>query len=327
MPLLGPVLAGCTLLVAVGCSEARPVAGGLPPEDGERHTFAPGASASDLDEAIREAMATPGKGPDFTRFVVIADGSRFGSAFRIEAFHAVVGGGGLIPEGALVIRRNWALAGAVIDGRNDVLETTAVSLVVEPAAARPYSPAVARAAAAFCAALAGRAPLHPDAVLGMGEVPFARPHPGAEEEARLAGAARLEVPVPPADLTLHLAQRERRVAVAVETRSTPSATRTGMMLRRRFDGENRGMLFLYPHRKVCLFHASNCFVSIDVAYILDDGTVDQLFTMDPQPGVDAEGIRYYESRSFVRTVLEMPAGWFARQGLGEGAKVEGLPPR
>ncbi len=327
MPPFGRTLACCALLVAAGCSQGRAAAGALPPSDGERHTFPAGATASDLEEAIREALTTPGKGPDFTRFVVIADGSRFGSAFRVEAFHAVIGGGGLLPEGSLVLRRNWALAGAVIDGRNDPLETTAVSLVVEPAAARPYSQAVARAATAFCTALAGRAPLHPDAILGMGEVPFARAHPGAEEEARLAGAARLEVPVPRADRTLQVSRGDARVEVAVETRSTTAGTRTGMMLRRSFDGEDRGMLFLYPHRKSCLFHASNCFVPIDVAYILDDGTIDQVFTMDPQAGVDAEGIRYYESRSFVRTVLEMPGGWFARRGLGEGARVDGLGPR
>ncbi|MGH7163804.1 MAG: DUF192 domain-containing protein, partial [Planctomycetota bacterium] len=166
--------------------------------------------------------------------------------------------------------------------------------------------------------------LHPDCVVAMGEVPRARSHSADPDERLLAAAVREAVPVPAPDRTLAVVAGGRRIDVAVETRDTVNAIWTGMMMRQRFDGEDRGMLFVYRHREYRSFFMLNCFVPIDLAYIRD-GRIDQIVPMEPQVGALPDALRYYESRAAVRHVLEMPAGWFQRHGVEAGASVEGLP--
>ena len=97
------------------------------------------------------------------------------------------------------------------------------------------------------------------------------------------------------------------------------------MIRRRFDGENRGMLFVYPHRAQRNFWMRNCFVPIDLAYIYK-GKIDQIHeAMEPQAGKPRREFIHHPSDSFIRYALEMPAGWFQENGLGKGTIVEGLP--
>lgn len=301
---------------------------GIPPgnpagaADGEAFVhFPPDTPPEKLVAAVEEGLATPGKGADFTRFVLIADGGRYGSSWQPANFHVVVGGGGAQASGSLTIRRRWNQAGGgMVDGRNDLLQTMGVSVAIERGASRPYAPEVLKAVSAFCAALAGKVPLHPDCVLAMGDVPYVREHPAAPDERRAAEEARKGVPVPRPDGIIVVGG----IAVEVERRDTPNAIATGMMMRRRFDGENRGMLFVYAHSDYRWYHMQNCFLPIDLAYIRE-GKVDQILAMEPQAGVAPENIRRYQSESAVRHVLEMPSGWFRKNGIEVGTVVSGLP--
>ena len=87
--------------------------------------------------------------------------------------------------------------------------------------------------------------------------------------------------------------------------------------------QDRGMLFVYPHRNYRNFWMRNVFIPIDVAYIRD-GQIAQILTMAPAAGAEPSGIRFYASGMAVRHALEMPEGWFARKGIGVGARVDGL---
>ncbi len=313
------------LLVAAACQDTS----GLPPADEESVTFAPGATAEDLLEAIdgrpgmKEGLKTLGHGSVY--FVVLRDGERHGAAYRPEAFHVLVGAGVTLPEGALVVRRVWATSGQV-DGANEQPERLGVSLAVEPGAEKPYSDAIRAATATFVEALAARAPLHPDCVLAMGEIAYTNAHPTDDAERELAKAARRGVPVPSPDGHVLIRSGGREIRVEVELRSeleerSKDGIEAGMMFRTRFDGENRGMLFEYAAADYRRFWMRNCRIPIDVAYI-HRGRVEEIHAMEPAFGVPrAERPRYYEGSTVANLALEMPAGWFERNAVRPGDEV------
>ena len=307
------------LLVAAACQDTS----GLPAAGEESETFPPGAAADEVVKAIEGRRGGEGlktRGHEICYFVVLRDGERHGPAYRQGAFHAVIGAGVTLPEGAIAVRRVWAASGQ-IDGTNEQPERLGVSVAVEPGAAKPYSDAIRAAAATFAEALATRVPLHPDCVLAMGEIAYVNEHPADRAERELAKAARERVPVPVPDGHIVIRSGDRRIKVAVEHRSTPEAIEVGMMFRTRFDGENRGMLFEYPNPDYRRFWMRNCRIPIDVAYIHRD-RIEEIHAMVPAFGVPrAEPPRYYVGSAVANLALEMPAGWFEENGVQPGDTV------
>jgi uncharacterized membrane protein (UPF0127 family) len=308
------------LLLAAGCGDHTKAGPRLDESNDEIFSFAPGAKPEELEPAIAAGLATPGKGPDLVRFVVIRAGDRHGAAFRREAFAVTVGAGVRLPAGALLIRRTWATSGQV-DGRNEPVERYGVAVAVEPAAPRPYAAPVVAAVKTFCKALTSRVAIHPDCVVAMQEVPYARAHPADPDERALAAAAREVVAVPPVDGSLKIHTAKGTVRVTYEHRTTTTAIAVGMMLRHRFDGENRGMLFEYPFRSDRWYWMMNCRIPIDLAF-LKEGKIEQLETMQPGAGKPLDEIRRYPSQTPVRYALELPAGWFSGHGVALGDRVE-----
>ena len=92
------------------------------------------------------------------------------------------------------------------------------------------------------------------------------------------------------------------------------------MMRKKFDGEDRGMLFVYPNPWYCKFHMRNCYIAIDLAYIRK-GRIEQIETMAPETNTTVSELRWYPANAAVRYALEMPGGWFARKGVKKGDKV------
>lgn len=308
------------LLLLVSCGNHAKSAPGLEEESDEFFSFPPGATAAQLRRAIDAGLATPGKGPDFVRFVVLRAGDRHGALYRREGFAVTVGAGVRLPAGALLIRKSWGTSGRV-DGRNEPVERYGVAVAVEPAAPRPFPAPVVAAVRAFLEALTSRVALHPDCVVAMQEVPFTNDHAADPDERALAAAVREVVPVPPADGALKIHTVQGPVRVTYEHRTTTTAIAVGMMLRRRFDGQNRGMLFEYPFRADRWYWMMNCRIPIDLAY-LKDGKVEQLEAMPAGAGKDPDELRRYPSRTPVKYALEMPAGWFSRHGVALGDRVE-----
>jgi len=292
-PRLAALAVALGLASTGGCSPDahRPLAAGeLPPSTRVRVSVPAGATADDLEPIVARGIESRGGKEDSCRFVVIRAGDRHGSSFRERAFHVLVGAGVTLPDGSMRIRREWTTSGMVL-GRNEEPERTGIAVCVEPDAPRPFSPAVKRAVA----------------------------------ERELAAAARAAVPVPPApyELTIVSADGER-FRISYELADTEQSRSIGMMLRDGFDGPDRGMLFEYPHRKQCHFYMRNVLIPIDLAYIRE-GTIEDLFTMEPQAGLSRQDVKWYNSSTAVRFALELPGGWFERHGIEEGDRVQFHP--
>ncbi len=290
----------------------------LPPSDDDWFSFAPDMTADDLDAVIGKALETPGKGPDYTHFVVIRDGERHGSGFEQRAFHLVLGAGVKLPAGSMRVQREWRASG-MVDGNNEQLQTNGLAIVVEAGAPRPYPQATHDAVHTFCRALARRVPIHPDCIVAMQEAPYTDAHEADADERALAASARREVPFPPIDGRLTIQAAGGPIEVGFQRR-TGNGIQVGMMLRRSFDRKNQGMLFEYPHHGARSFWMKNCRIAIDLAYV-KKGKIRQLITMQPQWGQPHSVLRYHPSNSAVRFALEMPAGWFAKNGVNVGDRV------
>ncbi|MHC4222620.1 MAG: DUF192 domain-containing protein [Planctomycetota bacterium] len=307
------------LLPACGNGPQRAAKPILPESDGEFRSLPPGAVAAEILTAVDEGLKTPEKGPDMTRFVVVRAADRHPPELKNEEFHVLVGAGIRMPEGSMRIRRRWIASGQ-IDGRNQEPQTLGISVAVERGAKRPFDSKIHEAVAAFCEALAGRVPMHSDCILAMEEIPHTNHHEADQAERELAVSARGRVPLPATDGKVTIHGEGGTIEVAVEIRDTNDGRRTGMMLRKKFDGENRGMLFVYPHRDYRHFHMRNCYFPIDLAYIRE-GRIQQVETMAPQTDASTSELTWHSSRSAVRYALEMPGGWFAERGLKKGDRV------
>ncbi|MHC4954550.1 MAG: DUF192 domain-containing protein [Planctomycetota bacterium] len=316
------------LLVLAACNgdrlESADAAASLPETDSQFWAVAADASDDELREGIDQGLLTGGKGPDNWRFVVIRAADRHDERLPDSAFHVVVGAGVRLPKGSLVLLRNWGTSGTV-DGTNEQLETYGIAVAVERGAEQPFDPAVVQATTRFCRMIGPRIGLHPDCVVSMGEVPFTRDDKADAAERALAAAVRGGLTAPAAQGKLTVVSGDKRIPITIDRRDTNTGRMVGMMMRKGFDDPNRGMLFIYPHRHQQRFYMRNCFFPIDLAYI-KFGRIEQIETMKPQAGVPTEDLPRYESTTAVRFVLEMEGGWFARNGVAVGDRVEGLPP-
>jgi uncharacterized membrane protein (UPF0127 family) len=107
-----------------------------------------------------------------------------------------------------------------------------------------------------------------------------------------------------------------RVRVA-RTRSERYAGLSGVKL-----DSDEGMFFMYETKTVLGYWMKGCIVGLDIAWLTDDLKVLKVDTL-AAPGsktTDATMPRASAPEP-VRYVLEMPAGWFARHGMGVGARV------
>jgi uncharacterized membrane protein (UPF0127 family) len=83
---------------------------------------------------------------------------------------------------------------------------------------------------------------------------------------------------------------------------------------------NHGMLFVFePPAQVHCFWMKNTLLPLSIAFLADDGTVVDVADMKPQT------TESHCPRQPVRYALEMNQGWFAKRGIGAGAKLTGAP--
>lgn len=107
------------------------------------------------------------------------------------------------------------------------------------------------------------------------------------------------------------------VPLTVYVVNTDESRQLGLMFVRSLP-EDEGMLFVYPRAGRRSFWMRNTYLPLSLAYLTEDGTVDQVVDMSPLED------KTYPSRAIVRHVLEVNRGWFERHGVQEGARVEGL---
>jgi uncharacterized membrane protein (UPF0127 family) len=127
-----------------------------------------------------------------------------------------------------------------------------------------------------------------------------------------SGCSHPKDALPPAPLyTITLGSKQLTVEVALDE---PHRNR-GLMHRKKL-GPDEGMLFAYPNEDTLYFWMKETYVPLSVAFIRADGWIIQIEDMEPLDLVS------HRSRMKGRYALEMPKGWFARNGIKEGDTVK-----
>jgi len=113
---------------------------------------------------------------------------------------------------------------------------------------------------------------------------------------------------------LTIKHQELRVEIA----DYPEAHHRGLMFRESLP-ENQGMLFVYREAHVLSFYMRNTKIPLDIAFLSDDGAIQQIEAMQPFDETS------HVSRQPARYALEVNQGWFARYQVAVGDRVENLP--
>lgn len=106
--------------------------------------------------------------------------------------------------------------------------------------------------------------------------------------------------------------------IQAEVAQTPEQRTIGLMHRKAL-GSSEGMLFAFEQSAAQCFWMKNTLLPLSIAFLDEDGTVVNIENMKPQT---LEG---HCSKKPVRFALEMNEGWFAKRGIGPGAKLQGTP--
>lgn len=118
--------------------------------------------------------------------------------------------------------------------------------------------------------------------------------------------------------TVTLVDGARRVTLEVEVADTV-ATRARGLMHRPWLAEYAGMLFLFESPQRLAFWMKNTWIPLSIAFIDAGWRIVDLQDMDP-PAPGGE-IPIYVSRQQAQYALEVNQGFFARHGIGVGARV------
>lgn len=100
-----------------------------------------------------------------------------------------------------------------------------------------------------------------------------------------------------------------------EVAITEAARHRGLMGRTKLK-KDHGMLFVMPEDSHPSMWMKNTPLPLSCAFIRSDGVITQVFRMKPY------SLHYYTSRWAVRYALEMDAGWFQRNDVHAGDRIE-----
>ena len=105
--------------------------------------------------------------------------------------------------------------------------------------------------------------------------------------------------------------------LTAEVAATDSERTQGLMHRRMLP-ENRGMIFVFPAEDKHAMWMVNTYIPLSVAFIDSKGVITNIEDMKPHTRDAHPAVRP------VKFALEMNLGWFARNGIKAGMKIEGL---
>ena len=113
----------------------------------------------------------------------------------------------------------------------------------------------------------------------------------------------------------------REIRIDAEVADDPDEKTIGLMGRKEL-AEGSGMLFIFSRPQSMGFWMKDTLIPLSIAYINGDGIIREIHDMQP---LDQSGV----SSVFQDLVyaLEVPQGWFAKNGILAGDKVHGLPKR
>jgi uncharacterized membrane protein (UPF0127 family) len=104
------------------------------------------------------------------------------------------------------------------------------------------------------------------------------------------------------------------IRVNVELARTDAERSQGLMHRKQLT-DREGMLFIFERDEVLSFWMKNTLIPLSIAFISADGRIIDIKDMKP---LDLSPVK--SSRS-VRYALEVPQGWFAREGIKTGDRL------
>lgn len=106
--------------------------------------------------------------------------------------------------------------------------------------------------------------------------------------------------------------------IRVEYADSPEERQLGLMYRRQLC-EDCGMLFKFDYPRIASIWMKNTFIPLDLAYIDANGKIIDI------KGLQAHDLTSVKSSSLALYALEMNQGWFAKQDIQVGDRVEQLP--
>ncbi len=124
--------------------------------------------------------------------------------------------------------------------------------------------------------------------------------------------------------TVTLVDGTRRVTLEVEVADTVASRARGLMYRTGLP-EYAGMLFVFESPQRLAFWMKNTWIPLSIAFIGADWRIVDIQDMDPPP--PGGEIPIYVSRQEAQYALEVNQGFFARHGIGVGARVVYRPGR
>ena len=107
-----------------------------------------------------------------------------------------------------------------------------------------------------------------------------------------------------------------KISINVEIADNDKSRNRGLMFRDELPSEN-GMLFVFPDSRKRAFWMKNTYIPLDIAYIDSRGIINEIYTMKP---LDYSII--YNSIKPARYALEVNAGWFRKNNISPGSKIE-----
>jgi len=109
--------------------------------------------------------------------------------------------------------------------------------------------------------------------------------------------------------------RVKGIVIDVELAISPAEQQRGLKFRDDLP-EGRGMLFCYPASEVRKFWMKDTYIPLSIAFVEYDGTISQIEDMKP---LDERPVA---SDAAVKYALEVPQGFFEKNRIQEGDKIE-----
>ncbi len=103
-------------------------------------------------------------------------------------------------------------------------------------------------------------------------------------------------------------------SIHAEVVSTQRERMLGLMFREKLD-KDHGMLFIYPQEQYLSFWMKNTKIPLSIAFINSNGKITQIEAMSPYSLID------HVSKEKGKYALEMEEGWFRKNGIKVGSKV------
>jgi len=109
-----------------------------------------------------------------------------------------------------------------------------------------------------------------------------------------------------------------RSKIIVEIADTPEEQTLGLSGRKNLN-DGFGMLFPYDSPSAVTFWMKDMLIPIDIIYIKDNKVIMLYENVQPEPGIPTNQLKRYPSTQAINYVLEVPANWSKKNGIGIGS--------